>query len=40
MNREQFYNLTGEYPEDVFGADWEESVEEFESECIDNDLVG
>ena len=29
MNREQFKDLTGEYPEDVLGADWENLIGEY-----------
>ena len=29
MTREEFYNLTGEYPEDVLGNDWENLIEEY-----------
>ena len=29
MTREQFKKLTGEYPEDVLGQDWENLIEEY-----------
>jgi len=29
MTRQEFYDIVGEYPEDVIGNDWENEVEEF-----------
>jgi len=29
MNRKDFIDLTGELPEDVFGADWENQLAEY-----------
>ncbi len=31
MTIEEFIELTGEHPEDVLGADWENLIEEFNS---------
>ena len=28
MTQKEFIELTGEYPEDMFGADWENIIEE------------
>jgi len=30
MKKQEFKDLTGENPEDVFGADWENDIEELE----------
>ena len=30
MNKEEFVELTGEDPEDMFGGDWENEIEELE----------
>ena len=32
MTREQYHNLTGEWPEDMFGPDWENALEEMQDE--------
>ena len=32
MTREQFKKLVGEDPEDMFGSDWENYIEEFMKE--------
>ena len=29
MTREQFKKLTGEFPEDILGADWENEIEDY-----------
>ena len=29
MTKKEFIKLTGEYPEDVLGGDWEEQLEEY-----------
>lgn len=29
IKRKQFFNLTGEYPEDVLGQDWENIVDDY-----------
>jgi len=28
MKREEFYKITGEYPEDVIGPDWENDIQD------------
>ena len=38
MTREEFYEITGEYPEDVIGQDWENEVEQWlEKEGFNSD---
>ncbi len=34
ITREEFYKLTGEYPEDVLGEDWENTIENYLKGCI------
>jgi predicted nucleic acid-binding Zn-ribbon protein len=34
ITRDSFHDLTGEYPEDVLGNDWENVVEDYVSEYI------
>ena len=29
MNRDEFKKITGEYPEDILGQDWENEIDEY-----------
>ena len=32
MTREEFQTLTGEYPEDFFGSDWQNEINDLQGE--------
>lgn len=37
--REKFFDMCGEYPEDMFGADWENYIDEWLEEQEEQDYA-